>query len=389
MQGQPARAVKVSIGYVIVASSHGETARAEIRGSNPPKGLTAWPEPATTDADGRFTLHGLGRELLVALIVDDPRFASHFVLIAPATPSTPRTAAARAVKLDAGSGPKKLTLALQPAQIITGRVTYADSGKPVPHAHSWSPPSNQSRDPLHQFRGRRRRTVPRQSIAWRPLFVLAQSPDGQPYLGAMKRIDWPKGAVEQSVDLSLPRGVVIGGKVTEEGSGKPVAGAVVLFTPYESANSYPSSWTCRPRLDPTDRSRSRPSRAPAIVVVQGPSDDYVLREMGVNGGRYYAQPGSRRFYAHAYTFLDLKPDSAGQEVNAVIRRGMTVKFRVVDPNDRPVEDATVISRLNLEPAPTGGWKLWTGIARTLGRVRDGRFELHGLDPDTESAGPLL
>ena len=38
-----------------------------------------------------------------------------------------------AVKLDAGSDPKKLTLALQPAQIITGRVTYADSGKPVPH----------------------------------------------------------------------------------------------------------------------------------------------------------------------------------------------------------------------------------------------------------------
>ena len=40
-----------------------------------------------------------------------------------------------------------------------------------------------------------------------------------------KQGEWPKGAVEQSVDLALPRGVVVRGKITEEGTGRPVAGS--------------------------------------------------------------------------------------------------------------------------------------------------------------------
>ena len=55
--------------------------------------------------------------------------------------------------------------------------------------------------------------------------VSAAAPEGQPYLTVSKLFNWPKGAVEYPIDLALPRGVVIRGKVTEEGSGKPVAGA--------------------------------------------------------------------------------------------------------------------------------------------------------------------
>ena len=44
-----------------------------------------------------------------------------------------------------------------------------------------------------------------------------------------KELEWPKGATEQAVDLALPRGVLIRGKVTEEGTGQPVADAMVCF----------------------------------------------------------------------------------------------------------------------------------------------------------------
>ena len=38
------------------------------------------------------------------------------------------------IDTDNTPGPKQLTMALEPARIIKGRVTYADTARPVPHA---------------------------------------------------------------------------------------------------------------------------------------------------------------------------------------------------------------------------------------------------------------
>ena len=35
---------------------------------------------------------------------------------------------------DNTSDPRSITITMEPAKVITGRVTYADTGKPVPHA---------------------------------------------------------------------------------------------------------------------------------------------------------------------------------------------------------------------------------------------------------------
>ena len=56
-------------------------------------------------------------------------------------------------------------------------------------------------------------------------------------MSVSKAFDWPKGAVEQAADLVLARGMLIHGKVTEHGSGKPVAGARMSF----SARSKPGA----------------------------------------------------------------------------------------------------------------------------------------------------
>ena len=55
-------------------------------------------------------------------------------------------------------------------------------------------------------------------------------PQGQPYLNVRTaEFAWPKGALEHRLDLALPRGIVIRGKVTEEGSGKPIAGTMLGY----------------------------------------------------------------------------------------------------------------------------------------------------------------
>jgi hypothetical protein len=70
------------------------------------------------DPKGHFTLRGVGRDLHAVLTVHHPRFALQRIEVETAS----------------ASESKPLTAALAPAQIIKGRVTYGDTGEPVPHA---------------------------------------------------------------------------------------------------------------------------------------------------------------------------------------------------------------------------------------------------------------
>ncbi|MGO9465510.1 MAG: hypothetical protein ACLQIB_57865 [Isosphaeraceae bacterium] len=325
--------------------------------------FSAWPKPVTSNLEGRFTLRGVGQDLHAVLTVHNPRFALQRI----------------EVDTDKASESKLLTAALVPAQVVTGRVTYADTGKPAPHAPLEVMASQGRVGVLAEFEtddeGRFRVNPPPADRSYR---VRAFPPEGQPYLIATKRLEWPKGALEQSLDLSLPRGVIIHGKVTEEGSGKPVAEAMVDFVTHsERANREKKNIAVNTAPDGSFQLGADSS--PGYLFVKGPSDDYVLQAIGsreVGEG----QPRGRRIYSHAHTLLDLKPGIGSQQVNLILRRGATVKGQVVGPGGQPVRDAWMISRIILDPT-LGAWSTWTG--RKPGTVRNGRFEIHGLEPDTE------
>jgi hypothetical protein len=147
--------------------------------------LPAWPEPVTTDPEGRFTLRGVGRELHAVLTVHDPRFALQRIEI----------------ETDSALESKPLTAALVPAQILTGRVTYADTDKPVPHAPLEVMASQGRVGTPAEFEtdadGRFRVNPPPTDRSYR---VTAFPPEGQPYLFAAEFLEWPKGAIEQSLN---------------------------------------------------------------------------------------------------------------------------------------------------------------------------------------------
>ena len=103
LQGRPARDVTVSvvaIGRVLPGDPR--LSRVASKGSlisgHKSNDLPAWPKPATTDADGRFTLRGVGRDL---------RFSS---------PSMIRGSPCRRIQVetDRTSDSKQLTMALDP-----------------------------------------------------------------------------------------------------------------------------------------------------------------------------------------------------------------------------------------------------------------------------------
>ncbi len=370
VQGRPARGVAVSVesmGTIVTGSPN--TTLGDAEGPYffevKPGDLPAWPRPTTSDADGRFTIRGAGRGLRVGLVIEDPRFARL---------RTP-------IDTDASSEAKDVTMALEPARILVGRVTYADTGKPAHHARVGisiqgdDGTSTWAGDIETDAEGRFRLNPGAGPRYWFTAFP----PEREPYLNIQQKLEWPKGAIEHSVDLRLTRGVLVRGRVTEEGSGKPVAGARVGYYSNPDYDLQSGARNTRAATAADGSFQLGVMPGPGYLTVLGPGEDYVLREIGQRMA-LAGQPGGRRIYAHAFHPLTLKPGDANQDVAIALRPSPAVKGRVIGPDGQPVRSALMIGRVILQP----NWiafLVWTGGHRDA--VRDGSFAVHGLPPDAE------
>jgi hypothetical protein len=238
----------------------------------PPEGLPVWPEPVITDAEGCFVLHGISAEQGIDLVVRDERFGFQSLRIEPR-------------KRTEGF----VTLPLRPARFIEGTVTDAETGEPISQAQvyaEWSPYIRNGQDLDegrsisadwkgrhssvrgvfgyvedvrlgNRARGARDAVLPGRSVRTdiqgrfrvylyaedshftlprgdfapprNTFLVWVGGPGGKPYLDVVKALTWSKGAACQKVDAALPRGVLVRGRVTEDGSGHPVPGARVDY----------------------------------------------------------------------------------------------------------------------------------------------------------------
>jgi RNA polymerase sigma factor (sigma-70 family) len=327
----------------------------------------AWPASVVSDAEGRFTIRGVGQGLRALLMADDPEYARQRII----------------VDTDDAPESKPVRVALEPAKIFTGRITYADTGKPVPHApieivaYRGGPGYTNSYETDDQGYYRAN------PMATDRYAMLVFAPGGQPYMnahaGGAFPFEWPKGEREHRVDLALRRGTMIHGKVVEEGTNRPVVGAVLRFTGLRGDKGEGASWSGTVRTGPDGSYRLPVNPVSGTLAVLGPSDDYVLQELGENMIQE-GQPGGQRWYAHAFIKCDLKPGTEGREASLVLRRGATAKVRVVGPDGQPVASARMFSRLILQPQPWPRRRFWGDFH---GEVHDGRCELHGLPPDGE------
>jgi hypothetical protein len=318
-----------------------------------------WPKPAITGGDGRFTIRGTGRGLRVLLLAENPRFARQRIV----------------VDTGGGSVAKTITAAMEPAKVIVGRVTYADTGKPVPHAavsvwaYRGGPafPSDYETDADGNFRAN--------PFSTDRYAVAAAAPNGEPYLrGGTGIFEWTKGTLERRVDLVLKRGLTLRGRVVEEGSGRPVEGAALGYTVRDESGGVPA---CRARTGPDGRYEFAVTPKAGTLAVMGPSDEYIYQERGDRMFRE-GKPGGRRQYAHAFTLCEVNPGAEFLEVDVVLKRGATVKAMVTSPDGQQAKSARIFSRLLLEPQT---WSARTVSGRFHGDVRDGRCELHGLAAD--------
>jgi len=193
--------------------------------------------------------------------------------------------------------------------------------------------------------------------------VHAWPPRGEPYLPASQGLDWPQGAVvRKTINLALPRGVVVRGKITEAVTGNPVAGAYV---------EYNSRWPERVAAKPDGTYQITVPSGNVRLTVTSSTPGYIPEVVGSAGGEVGKPIGDPAYY-HAVADLVIKPEEKTREVPLILRRGVTLKGRLVGPDGKPVASAVMF---------VGGHR--PPYEKTMHpiHVRGGRFEVHGCDPE--------
>jgi hypothetical protein len=266
--------------------------------------------------------------------------------------------------------------------MFEGTVTYADTGEPAPFARLtiWASQQEQYGSMISvagQADGKGHyRISPRPGVRFG---VNAYPPDGTPYLARQtpsdQRIRWEPDDHVRAVDVTLPRGVLVKGKIVEVGTGKPIAGAAIQYRP-ESANNPNTAddiltgWQAIQLADNQGRFAIAVLPGPGHLLVHGQVGNYVFQET-TDRQLSSGKPGGQRYYAHAFEKLDLETGIESFDLTIELEPGATVTGEIVDADGLPADNVTVLHELNISPTSA----YWRGHTRpTLG----GRFEIGGL-----------
>jgi RNA polymerase sigma factor (sigma-70 family) len=374
-----------------------------------PGGLSGWPGPVTTDARGRFTLRGIGRNLGVGLQVRPrDRGATQALEFQPRKEEKPA----------------EVRFSLAAPRLIHGTVTDARTGRPLAGARvhldtfdhifiaapwrilaDWKGrqgmvgpgvrPYGYFLNPV-EVPGVDGRTDAQGRFQLNPYLgnryhLFVSGPEGQPYLTVKKTLPWPRGAARQKVAVALPRGVIVQGRVREAPAGKAVARARIDFwtkampPPRGIATEPPDGILYPAPVKTGARGDFRLVVPPGAcyLLVNGPTPDYVWHKLAVDrvakrrtavADSLRQSAGKRRgkkhfYYPDAWKALNHKVGDKPGVLEVQLRRAPLLKGRLVGPDGKPVNRAMVIPGQVPFGETAVGW-----FARKL-EVRKGQFAL--------------
>jgi RNA polymerase sigma factor (sigma-70 family) len=332
----------------------------------PPGRLRSWPEPVTTDRDGRFTFRGLPSDAKLYLRVEDPRFAPQWLAV-------PAGQAGEASPVRFG---------LAPRRALEGRLTSRATGLPlagarvVAHGSSPAPAGLLCLAEAETDAAGRYRLYP---FPGQAVSVFAYPPAGAAYLSVDKVVAWPPGSPRQELDMALPPGVRLAGKVIERASGKPVAGAEVHYRPMAQnpalrrtvAEPTVAFWKLNTHTAADGTFRLVVLPGPGHLLIKGPSPYFVHRELS-DQELSFGRPGGTPLFPDGLIELNFPADGEVRQVTGEVRLGATVVGRLVGADGKPAASAVLLSPTYIPYGFQAGGAL-------LG-ARDGRFGIPGLGP---------
>jgi hypothetical protein len=387
-EGKPAAGVRLTIGAILERHEGGFSTQG-VGYSNEKKMPDAWPAPVTADDQGRLVLHGVPAGHGVYLQVEgSDRFAPQSIALNTGALEErgERDGTYRGLIKNVKPG-EEAVLSLAAAQPFEGVVRYEDTGEVAPHARITIWASDQEPfGSMVTLAGKaddkgHYRIHPNPGIRFG---VTAYPPDGTPYLArqtAQKNgIRWEAGDKVKQVDLKLPRGVLLKGKIVEKGTETPVAGVSVQYRP-ESQNNRNvaedilTGWQA---LQISDKNGEF-----SIVVLPGPGR--LLAHSAVGNYAFqqtsqleldFGKTGGPRSYAHAIVKLDPEAGAEPMDLKLELQPGGTATGRMVDDRGEPIQQALLVSRLNVSSLELS----WRGHCEP---VLGGNFEISGLAKDVE------
>jgi hypothetical protein len=344
----------------------------------------AWPAPVVTDEEGRFVLRCLrlrpSAKVRIVVEADDARYASESIF----------------AMVDATR--RELALQCQPACVVTGRVICQDSGEPMPN--TWllvvSNPHNFSRGADTQFQGVQARTDDRGRFTAKVkqgkfVTVFVYPSAGQPYPAWMEQQPWPDEVAQGEVNVKVPRGVLVRGRVIDEQTRAAVAGAGVEYQPhfdfdnpqYPGHNPFVSKEVCRQVYWAAERRRAVTDRdgrfqigvlpGKGNLLVKASTRDYISRAVTL-GELQWEQRAAFYFCMEGLRTLNPKPESQPLEEEITLRRGAVLGGTVVGPQGERVDKAVL-----LVPSYSA---LYINPPNVLPQpVRNGLWQLRGYDWD--------
>jgi hypothetical protein len=320
--------------------------------------------PATTGADGRFEIKGIGRERLVGLRIEGPAIVvvDVYAMTRPAD-----TIQAPGYKMYLpntdlltihGNGFEHVAAPCKP---IVGVVRDKDTGKPIPGAIVTS-----YKCADRQIGGTDLRAVADREGRYRLMgmpkgdgnIIRAGPPDNEPYLMAVQQIADTPAFEPITADFTLKRGVWIAGRVLDKVTGAPLHAGIeyVVFDDNPNRKEVPelsvdSYLPTNPR-DGTFRTVGLPGRG--LIAARAWNDRYVV---GVGADKIdgLESNGHFRTYPHFvsaqgyHLYMELNPSADAKQVicDLLLDPGRTLKGKVLGPDGEPLAGVKVCGQHKL------------------------------------------
>jgi len=306
--------------------------------------LGAWRPTVRTDADGRFQMDDLPKDRRIGLRIESDLFADEFAYAA--TTEVPQPDLPREKFLGVGADELvkwasrpvhagDFTVTLQPGWELTGSVTNADSGDPIPEARVSVSHWNYDRPSMTDAEGRFRIS----GIEFATMTLSVQAPSDSDYVNRWRILQLQPDVRRPHVEVSLPRGVVVTGTVLSERTGRGVARVGVRDdTPFPvptdtGADVFAAPRAARTRTDGRFRILLPPGKRPLRLF--GPVAGFDLPEEHVSRSSKTPIP------PEALQTVDVPVDSPVPEIRFSIGKGIVIVGLVTDPEGKPVDGAEV------------------------------------------------